>query len=53
MRWLDSIKAAIPGLVASPGVESVASQQVLEDAPSSVRQVAIIGGFGLDVAFHD
>lgn len=43
MKWLDGIKAAIPGLLASPGADTGASQTVLEDAPSSVRQVAIIG----------
>lgn len=43
MKWLDSIKAAIPGLLVAPGADSGASQTVLEDAPSSVRQVAIIG----------
>lgn len=43
MKWLDGIKAAIPGLLASPGADTGASQVVLEDAPSSVRQVAIIG----------
>ncbi|KAF3763456.1 Prenylcysteine oxidase [Cryphonectria parasitica EP155] len=55
MRWLDSIKAAIPGLLASPGAQDGASSQtVLEDAPSSIRQVAIIGAgaAGSSAAFH-
>lgn len=43
MKWVDSIKAAIPGLLASPGAEHASPQAVLDDAPSSVRQVAIIG----------
>lgn len=43
MKWLDGIKAAIPGLLASPGANTGDSQVVIEDAPSSVRQVAIIG----------
>lgn len=43
MKWLDGIKAAIPGLLASPGADVASPQTVLEDAPSSVRQVAIIG----------
>ncbi|PSR88704.1 hypothetical protein BD289DRAFT_452635 [Coniella lustricola] len=54
MRWLDSIKAAIPGLVVSPAAESVVTQEVLQDAPSSVRQVAIIGAgaAGSSAAYH-
>ncbi|CAN8105579.1 unnamed protein product [Discula destructiva] len=53
MKWLEGIKAAIPGLLASPGAD-VASQAVLEDAPSSVRQVAIIGAgaAGSSAAYH-
>lgn len=43
MKWLDGIKAAIPGLLASPAADTGASQLVLEDAPSSVRQIAIVG----------
>lgn len=43
MKWLDGIKAAIPGLLASPAADTGASQTVLEDAPSSVRQIAIVG----------
>lgn len=43
MKWIDSIKAAIPGLLASPGADNTSPQTVLDDAPSSVRQVAIIG----------
>lgn len=45
MKWLDSLKAAVPGLLASPGADNVdASQSVfIDDAASNVRQVAIIG----------
>lgn len=45
MKWLDSLKAAVPGLLASPGIDNAdVSQSVLiDDAASNVRQVAIIG----------
>lgn len=45
MKWLDSLKAAIPGLLASPGADNTdVSQSVLvDDVASNVRQVAIIG----------
>lgn len=45
MKWLDSLKAAVPGLLASQGVDNAdVSQSVLiDDAASNVRQVAIIG----------
>lgn len=53
MKWFDGLKAAIPGLLASPGPDAGA-ENVLEDVPSSVRQVAIIGTYqaaSLDVLF--
>lgn len=56
MKWLDSLKAAVPGLLASPGVDTAdASQSVLiDDAASNVRQVAIIGAgaAGSSAAYH-
>lgn len=55
MKWLDGIKAAIPGLLASPAVDSTgAPQTILEDAPSSVRQIAIVGAgpAGSSAAYH-
>ncbi|KAI3395063.1 hypothetical protein diail_1820 [Diaporthe ilicicola] len=56
MKWLDSLKAAVPGLLASPGVDNKdASQSVfIDDAASNVRQVAIIGAgaAGSSAAYH-
>lgn len=45
MKWLDSLKAAVPGLLASQGADNAdVSQSVfIDDAVSNVRQVAIIG----------
>ncbi|KAL1870730.1 hypothetical protein Daus18300_005050 [Diaporthe australafricana] len=56
MKWLDSLKAAIPGLLASPGSDNTdVSQSVfVDDAASNVRQVAIIGAgaAGSSAAYH-
>lgn len=44
MKWLDGLKAAIPGLLVSPGADVDSSQSVfVDEAVSNVRQVAIIG----------
>lgn len=43
MKWFDAVTAAVPGLFSSLGADNVGSQVVLDDAPNSVRQVAIIG----------
>lgn len=50
MKWLDGIKAVIPGLLASNQNQNQ-NQVVLEDAPGSVRQIAIIGEHKLH-CFH-
>lgn len=44
MKWFDGLKAAIPGLLVSPGVDKDPSQSVfVDEGASNVRQVAIIG----------
>ncbi|ROV96161.1 hypothetical protein VSDG_05006 [Cytospora chrysosperma] len=55
MKWFDGLKAAIPGLLASPGADTDSSQSVFADeAASNVRQVAIIGAgaAGSSAAYH-
>ncbi|KUI59964.1 Farnesylcysteine lyase [Cytospora mali] len=55
MKWLDGLKAAIPGLLASPGANTGPSQSVfVDEGASNVRQVAIIGAgaAGSSAAYH-
>lgn len=46
MKWLDGLKAAIPGLLVSPGADSnPAPSALVDETVSNVRQVAIIGEY--------